>query len=403
MDRPRARARQRERHPRGDRPVGGRRRARRWRPPAKPPSTGSSAVTALPALQRGRLPPRARALGRGRDPARAHRTHPARRSRRACGSSTCARRSTSGAASSTARASSSTGSHRVAAVRPEPGYRERLRDAELALARRCGRAGRRRHPAAHSADAAVPAHHHVRARLRRAAHRRRDRSRRPRRRRAAALRRRRARGRGRPTRRRASSSCTGCAPTKPGTDAERETLGFVDVGRRRARPGRRSQRPRTVAARRAVWVDQGRRPRLAYARFREADALLRSGAGAAAAQRAAARGARDRRRARCTHPRRVDRRAGAPRVGSISVPATAKPGRPTRPSIGSGSPSGSGRCSRSWPQGRTNRQIADALFISAKTASVHVSNILAKLDVTNRGEAAAVAHRLGLDGLGLDA
>jgi DNA-binding CsgD family transcriptional regulator/tetratricopeptide (TPR) repeat protein len=48
--------------------------------------------------------------------------------------------------------------------------------------------------------------------------------------------------------------------------------------------------------------------------------------------------------------------------------------------------------------GRTNRQIADALFISAKTASVHVSNILAKLGVANRGEAAAVAHRLRLTG-----
>ena len=46
--------------------------------------------------------------------------------------------------------------------------------------------------------------------------------------------------------------------------------------------------------------------------------------------------------------------------------------------------------------GRTNRQIADELFISEKTASVHVSNILAKLGVANRAEAAAVAHRVGL-------
>lgn len=46
--------------------------------------------------------------------------------------------------------------------------------------------------------------------------------------------------------------------------------------------------------------------------------------------------------------------------------------------------------------GRTNRQIAEALFISPKTASVHVSNILAKLGVSGRGEAAAVAHRLEL-------
>ncbi|MFJ8333107.1 AAA family ATPase [Streptomyces sp. NPDC094437] len=46
--------------------------------------------------------------------------------------------------------------------------------------------------------------------------------------------------------------------------------------------------------------------------------------------------------------------------------------------------------------GRTNRQIAEELFISPKTASVHVSHILAKLGVAGRGEAAAVSHRLGL-------
>jgi len=46
--------------------------------------------------------------------------------------------------------------------------------------------------------------------------------------------------------------------------------------------------------------------------------------------------------------------------------------------------------------GRSNREIAGELFISAKTASVHVSNILAKLGVTSRGEAAAAAHRLRL-------
>jgi DNA-binding CsgD family transcriptional regulator len=46
--------------------------------------------------------------------------------------------------------------------------------------------------------------------------------------------------------------------------------------------------------------------------------------------------------------------------------------------------------------GRTNRQIAGELFISVKTAGVHVSHILAKLGAANRGEAAAIAHRLGL-------
>ncbi|MYT23545.1 hypothetical protein GTW69_25210, partial [Streptomyces sp. SID7760] len=46
--------------------------------------------------------------------------------------------------------------------------------------------------------------------------------------------------------------------------------------------------------------------------------------------------------------------------------------------------------------GKSNRQIAEELFISPKTASVHVSNILAKLGVAGRGEAAALAHRLRL-------
>ena len=46
--------------------------------------------------------------------------------------------------------------------------------------------------------------------------------------------------------------------------------------------------------------------------------------------------------------------------------------------------------------GRTNRQIAERLFISETTAGVHVSNIIGKLGVTTRGEAAAIAFRLRL-------
>jgi DNA-binding CsgD family transcriptional regulator len=45
--------------------------------------------------------------------------------------------------------------------------------------------------------------------------------------------------------------------------------------------------------------------------------------------------------------------------------------------------------------GQSNPEIGQALFISAKTVSVHVSSILAKLGVGGRVEAAAVVHRLG--------
>jgi len=44
----------------------------------------------------------------------------------------------------------------------------------------------------------------------------------------------------------------------------------------------------------------------------------------------------------------------------------------------------------------SNAGIAGKLFISPKTASVHVSHILSKLGVTTRGQAAATAHELRL-------
>jgi DNA-binding NarL/FixJ family response regulator len=46
--------------------------------------------------------------------------------------------------------------------------------------------------------------------------------------------------------------------------------------------------------------------------------------------------------------------------------------------------------------GKTNPQIADALFISRRTARAHVSNLMLKLGVSHRGEAAALAHTAGL-------
>ena len=47
-------------------------------------------------------------------------------------------------------------------------------------------------------------------------------------------------------------------------------------------------------------------------------------------------------------------------------------------------------------QGLSNRRIGDTLFITENTAGVHVSNILGKLGVASRVEAAAIAVRVGL-------
>ncbi len=59
-----------------------------------------------------------------------------------------------------------------------------------------------------------------------------------------------------------------------------------------------------------------------------------------------------------------------------------------------------GAASSSWTEvvaaWDANRQIAEELFISAKTVSAHVSRILAKFGAASRGEAAAAAHRLHL-------
>jgi DNA-binding CsgD family transcriptional regulator len=49
-------------------------------------------------------------------------------------------------------------------------------------------------------------------------------------------------------------------------------------------------------------------------------------------------------------------------------------------------------------RGYTNREIADTLVISVKTASVHISHILRKLGAPNRREAAAIVHRLAPPG-----
>jgi DNA-binding CsgD family transcriptional regulator/tetratricopeptide (TPR) repeat protein len=141
------------------------------------------------------------------------------------------------------------------------------------------------------------------------------------------------------------------------------------------------------------WAVDGRRPHLAYARFREAEAHLVAGDGAGAAQ------------APLREAHELAARVGIPwLVRDVEDLATRG-----RVDLGGESGAGGGRtCDplaltprelevlERVAQGRTNRQIAEELFISVKTASVHVSNILTKLGAQNRGEAAAIARDRGL-------
>ncbi len=133
----------------------------------------------------------------------------------------------------------------------------------------------------------------------------------------------------------------------------------------------------------------------AYARYREAEALLASGDRPAAAARArvaysvAARiGAA---------PLRTDIEALARRA-RISLEVEPSPTATT--DAATRDPWGLTERERDvlalLGAGRTNREIGQALFITEKTASVHVSNILGKLGVSRRGAAAAIAARLGL-------
>ena len=141
----------------------------------------------------------------------------------------------------------------------------------------------------------------------------------------------------------------------------------------------------------------------AYARYREAEATLAARgprAAAATALSAAATTARNLGAA----PLRglIEGLAVQARLaldpGSEAPPGT-RPGRSAReadPASAMGLTAREAEVLRLVAGGWTNQQIADALFITRKTASVHVSNIMGKLGVEGRTAAAAVAHRLGL-------
>jgi DNA-binding CsgD family transcriptional regulator len=136
----------------------------------------------------------------------------------------------------------------------------------------------------------------------------------------------------------------------------------------------------------------------AYARWRLAEALL-AGGGDRAAAADALRAARHTAEGLGARPL-VDEIDGLARRGRIALVAA-----PEEPAARTALPAAArelGLTARELEVlehvalGQTNREIAADLFISARTAGVHVSHILEKLGASTRTEAAAAAHRLGL-------
>jgi DNA-binding CsgD family transcriptional regulator/tetratricopeptide (TPR) repeat protein len=147
---------------------------------------------------------------------------------------------------------------------------------------------------------------------------------------------------------------------------------------------------------------------VAYGHLRSAETELRA-RGVRGATREHLLAARDilRRLGAAPLLRELDVLARRARVDLAASASTDAPSEPTgdRPAARAGTvatgrgPSLSAReieVLRLVADGRSNGEIAEHLFITRKTASVHVSHILDKLDVTNRVEAAMVAARLGL-------
>jgi ATP/maltotriose-dependent transcriptional regulator MalT len=146
----------------------------------------------------------------------------------------------------------------------------------------------------------------------------------------------------------------------------------------------------------AAWDGLGRPYRSAYARWRETEALVRvrDREGAERAADAALEAARG-----------LGSRWLAAELGSLAARARlhlegVEPDAGVTAGGDDGDPFGLTARERQVlalvASGATNREVGERLHMAEKTASVHVSRILAKLDVRSRTEAAAVAHRHGL-------
>ena len=141
------------------------------------------------------------------------------------------------------------------------------------------------------------------------------------------------------------------------------------------------------------WQQQKRPHRVAYCRYRQAESLLLAGRAKPAAREVllGAHAVATRLEAKLL----VDQIYRLARRSGVSL-ETAPPIVPTRDPLGL--TAREREVLQHLAEGLSNREIAERLFISPKTTSIHVSNILRKLGARSRTQAAAMAERLGLVG-----
>jgi DNA-binding CsgD family transcriptional regulator len=152
--------------------------------------------------------------------------------------------------------------------------------------------------------------------------------------------------------------------------------------------------PRAWADAAAAWDRLERPPLAAYCRWRLAEALLAAGASRAEAS-VPLRGAHAVAARIGARPLAAELELLAQRARlDLAPPEASAPGTKRALEEALGLTPREADVLALMARGYTNREIATTLVISVKTAGVHVSHILRKLDAPNRLEAAAIAHRL---------
>jgi DNA-binding CsgD family transcriptional regulator/tetratricopeptide (TPR) repeat protein len=176
------------------------------------------------------------------------------------------------------------------------------------------------------------------------------------------------------------------------------TAGWHLLARAEHDRARGAARPQAWADAAAAWDRLERPPLAAYCRWRQAEALVAAGASRAEASVPLRDGhavaARIGARPLAAELELLAQRARLDLAPPDALPATEPPAGKRALEEALGLTPREADVLALVARGYTNREIASTLVISIKTASVHVSHILRKLDAPNRQHAAAIAHRL---------